>query len=84
LAAGTAVLTCGGMALDDLVPDYPYRVALEADAVTDGLRRLLDDPRRAEVADAARGVLRRLTWRACAETFIDELRTVCASDTPPR
>ncbi|MEM1178491.1 MAG: glycosyltransferase family 1 protein [Acidobacteriota bacterium] len=82
LAAGTAALTSPGMALDDLVPDYPYRVELTPDAVGRGLRRLLDDPKRQATVRSARDVLRRLTWKACAERFIDELGSVLNRGTP--
>lgn len=73
LAAGTAALASPGMALDDLLPDYPYRTELEADHVAAALDRLLRAPDRPAVVAGARRRLARLTWRACAERLLAEL-----------
>ena len=73
LAAGTVTLTSPGMALDDLLPDYPFRTQPELDQVADAFAKLLDAPDRSQVVAEARGKLAALTWQACAQRWLDEL-----------
>ncbi|MEM9553329.1 MAG: glycosyltransferase family 1 protein [Acidobacteriota bacterium] len=79
LAAGTPAVVAPGLALDDLVVDYAFRVErLEVDAVTDTLRRALDDPKRARIVDDARAAVRRLSWARCALRLRRELERALA------
>ena len=73
LAAGTVTLASPGMALDDLVPDYPFRTSPEADQVADAFDRLLNAADRSQVVDEARKKLAELSWQACAKRWLDEL-----------
>ncbi|MEM6796287.1 MAG: glycosyltransferase [Acidobacteriota bacterium] len=77
LAAGTPALVSPGMALDDLAPDYPHRVELEAGAVARGLEALLEAPN-AGALERARAAVRALSWRRCSERFLAELRLAAA------
>lgn len=76
LAAGTPAIVSRGLALDELWPEYPYRVlTLDRRAVARMTRTALaDDGERRSVA--AEGVRRmsRLDWTKAAELFLEEIR----------
>ena len=76
LAAGTAAIVSRGLALDELWPDYPYRVlTLDAAAVTRMTRTALDDvEQRRRVARTAVERMGELDWRRAAERFLDAIR----------
>ncbi len=78
LAAGTPPVVSRGLALDELWPNYPYRVVtLDAGAVTRVTRTGLEDAdQRRQVA--AQGVerMRRLEWKRAAEIFLEEIHRV--------
>ena len=69
LAAGTPVVVSAGQALDDLWPDYPFRAALEPDAVVAATLAALEH---GEIVDGPERVAS-LTAQHCAELFIDEV-----------
>lgn len=77
LAAGTPAVVSPGLALDDLWPDYPFRVELEPESVARGLRRVLGHERPEAVAEVARRRLAELDWATCAERWIEEIRVAC-------
>ncbi|MCG8458265.1 MAG: glycosyltransferase family 4 protein [Holophagales bacterium] len=73
LAAGTPAIATTGMALDDLWPHYPLRTKPNLDAVTATLRRALDHGPHPELIERARRILGQLTWKSCAERFLEQL-----------
>jgi glycosyltransferase involved in cell wall biosynthesis len=75
LACGTPAVVGGGLALDELWPDYPFRVErLEATEVARVAAAALDEPlARRRVAEAGVERMGRLTWRRAAEAFLAEL-----------
>lgn len=75
LAAGTAAVVAGGLALDDLWSEYPYRCrALDRDAVVEVTRRALGDgQKRAAVGKEGARRMAELTWQRSAELFLAEL-----------
>jgi glycosyltransferase involved in cell wall biosynthesis len=80
LAAGTPALVGPGLALDELWPDYPYRVPrLELAAVADVTLGALDgaDARR-RIGDEGRERMARLTWKCSAEHFLAEMERAVA------
>jgi len=80
LAAGTPAVVGPGLALDELWPDYPYRVPrLEIDAVADVTLGALDgaDARR-RIGDEGRERMARLTWKCSAEHFLAEMERAVA------
>ncbi len=74
LAAGVPALVADAPALFEVWPDYPLRAErLDADAVTDGLRRLLfDEPSCREAAREGPARMRKLTWASAARRFLRE------------
>lgn len=74
LAAGTPAVVSRGLALDDLWPDYPYRVELTAESLADGLRRALGESRPAAFAARARSVVGGLDWAESARSLVREIR----------
>ena len=81
LACGTAALVGPGLGLDTLWPDYPFRCArLERAEVLPMMRRLLAEPDRTrEVVAEAADILAAVTWRSCADRFVEELEEVLRS-----
>lgn len=75
LAAGTPALVGPGQALDDLWPDYPFRVEPSVEAVAGALDRLLDldASARSLLVEEGRRRLRELDAATCARRFLDEL-----------
>jgi glycosyltransferase involved in cell wall biosynthesis len=75
LAFGSPALVGPGLALDEIWPDYPYRVSrFERADMVDMMRRMLGDPAgTADVMDSARGVLARLDWRDSSRRLVEEL-----------
>lgn len=75
LAAGTAAVVAGGLALDDLWREYPYRCrSLDRDAVVEVTRRALGDTEeRAAVEEDGARRMAELTWQRSAELFLAEL-----------
>lgn len=75
LAFGSPALVGPGLALDEIWPDYPYRVSrFERADMVDMMRRMLGDPAgTADVIDSARGVLARLDWRDSSRRLVEEL-----------
>jgi glycosyltransferase involved in cell wall biosynthesis len=73
LAAGTAPVVSGGLGLDELLPDYPFRcLRLEAGEIERVARLALEDPAlREEAVARGRDRVRELTWEACAERFLE-------------
>lgn len=75
LACGTPCLVAPGLGLDDLWPNYPYRVRqLDHPSTAEALAVLLadDDGRRAVGTDGAARMAQR-TWIASARQFLAEL-----------
>lgn len=75
LAAGTAVVTSPGLALEGLWPDYPYRCSsIDATEVVRVSRLVLgDEERRQQVLQAAETVLDAASWHRCAEVFVEQV-----------
>jgi glycosyltransferase involved in cell wall biosynthesis len=75
LACATPVVVGPGLALDEIWPDYPFRVnEVERGQVSAMVRRILERP--AEVADVVRSaepVLARLDWETCSRRLVREL-----------
>ncbi len=78
LACGTPAVVSGGLALDDLWPDYPYRCReLTASAIAEMAFRILDEGAVAtEVAAAAGERLAGCNWRTASRALTTELRRV--------
>ena len=76
LAAGTPAIVSRGLALDELWPDYPYRVlTLDRQAVARMTRAALgDDDERHRIAREGADRMSRLDWTRAAELFLDEIR----------
>lgn len=74
LATGTPAVVSDGLALDDLWPDYPYRVKLDSASVLQGLRLVLGESRPAAFAARARSLVGRLDWQASARALVKEIR----------
>lgn len=77
LAAGTPAVVSSGLALDDIWPDYPFRVELELESVHRGLRRVLEHERPEAVAEVARRRLAELDWAACTARWLEEIQIAC-------
>lgn len=75
LAFSTPAVVGPGLALDEVWPDYPYRVSeLDRGQVVAMVQRILEGP--AEVADVVRSaesVLGRLDWEASSRRLVREL-----------
>ncbi len=75
LARATPAVVGPGLALDDIWPDYPFRVSdLERGQVSAMMRRILERP--ADVADVMRSaqpVLARLDWETSSRLLVREL-----------
>lgn len=80
LAAGTPAVVARGLALDDLWPDYPYRVPrLELDDVAGLTRRALDGAaERRSLGEEGRARAARWTWKRTAELFLAEIERAAA------
>lgn len=80
LVLGTPTVTSPGLALDDLWPEAPHRLAtLDRDAFTTTLGRLLADPEAARQATAPIVPrLRALDWPRAAQDLVQVLRAVVA------
>ena len=76
LAAGTPAIVSRGLALDELWPEYPYRVlTLDRATVAKMTRAALDDKaERQRVAGEGVGRMSELDWTRAAELFLDEIR----------
>lgn len=73
LAMGTPVVVSDGLALDDLAPSYPWRTPLDRSSIVATLERILVHEDRAASIEAARQEIRRLTWKDCAERYVDQI-----------
>jgi alpha-1,3-rhamnosyl/mannosyltransferase len=84
LALGTAPVVSGGLGLDELLPDYPFRCGeLEAPEIERVLRLALADPvLRREAAARGRERVRALSWEACARRFLESARLAIAGGPP--
>jgi alpha-1,3-rhamnosyl/mannosyltransferase len=75
LACSTPAVVGPGLALDEIWPDYPFRVSeIEREQVSAMVRRVLKRP--AEVADVVRSaepVLARLDWETSSRLLVREL-----------
>ena len=78
LAAGTPAVVGRGLALDELWPDYPYRLpTLDLKALVRVTRSALrDEASRQRIAGEGIERMVRLDWRRTAELFLDEIRQV--------
>ncbi len=76
LAAGTPAIVSRGLALDELWPEYPYRVLTLDRAAVNRMTRaaLADDDARRRVAGEGARRMSRLDWTRAAELFLDEIR----------
>ncbi len=76
LAAGTPAIVSRGLALDELWPEYPYRVPiLDRAAVARTTRAALaDGDERRRIAGEGVRRMSRLDWTRAAELFLDEIR----------
>lgn len=75
LAAGTPAIVGRGLALDELWPEYPYRIlTLDRASVVRMTRAALDDDQRRRVAAEGAQRMSRLDWKRAAELFLDEIR----------
>ncbi len=76
LAAGTPAIVSRGLALDELWPEYPYRVlTLDRSTVAKLTRAALaDDAERQRVAAEGARRMSGLDWQRAAELFLDEIR----------
>ncbi len=75
LAAGTPAIVGRGLALDELWPDYPYRVlTLDRSTVARITRAALaDDAERRRIGHEGSRRMSRLDWTQAAELFLDEI-----------
>ncbi|MEE2776020.1 MAG: glycosyltransferase, partial [Acidobacteriota bacterium] len=78
LACGTLAVVSAGLALDDLWPDYPYRARnLSGADVARSLRAVLaTSPQTEAVREQGLALARSLTWRKCAEAFLEEIESL--------
>ena len=78
LACGTLPVVSTGLALDELWPDYPFRcLPLDEHEVVRHLETVLTASPETEAAVAAgRALVRDLTWRRCAEAFLEQIAAV--------
>ena len=76
LAAGTPAVVSRALALDELWPEYPYRVlTLDRTAVARVTRAALEgEDQRRRLAREGRERMARLDWRHAAELFLDQIR----------
>jgi len=74
LATGTPAVVSEGLALDDLWPDYPYRVRLDGTSLLEGIRRVLGESHPAAFSARARSLVGRLDWQAGARALVQEIR----------
>ncbi len=76
LAAGTPAIVSRGLALDELWPEYPYRVLTMDRATVAGMTRtaLAGAAERRRVASEGVRRMSRLDWTHAAERFLDEIR----------
>ena len=75
LAAGTAVVTSTGLALDDLWPEYPYRcTSIDVEEIVRVSRCILDqEEERSRVLSEGAKMLEGLTWERSANLFLQEV-----------
>jgi len=81
LACGTPTVVGDGLALDELWPDYPYRVTpLTVAGVVETTRRILDHPvEAAAVVTESQAILGRIGWVECSRRLVQELETAVTS-----
>lgn len=81
LALGTPAVVGGGLALDDLWPDYPYRCRrLDRRTVSETTRRALEDgAERRRVGEEGARRMARLDWKRSAELFLAEVERAVTS-----
>ena len=79
LACGTLPVVTPGQALDDLWPDYPFRVpSLESSAVTTTCRHLLDASSDPQWLEEGRRRVAALSWEHSARLFLQEVEVALA------
>jgi glycosyltransferase involved in cell wall biosynthesis len=81
LAFQTPAVVGSGLALDEIWPDYPYRIAsFEVPEVVEVVRRILDRPAEVESVMAdAKPVLARTGWEESSRRLVVELGKTVAS-----
>ena len=73
LAAGTPAVVSSGLALDDLWPDYSFRVELNRESLLTGLRDAIG-ARTEDFGKTARSILGQLDWSTSARCLVEEIR----------
>jgi glycosyltransferase involved in cell wall biosynthesis len=75
LACGTPVIVGNGLALDDVWPDYPFRLrTVDSEGIAAAMRGILDDPAvAAQAMTAAPAAVAGLNWEQSSRRLVAEL-----------
>jgi glycosyltransferase involved in cell wall biosynthesis len=81
LACGTPVVVSGGLGLDDIWPDYPFRIRnFDSGSISGAMTRVLEDhDLRARIMEQAGPILTALDWEQSSRKLVAELRRALAS-----